>query len=393
MMEEAQFEEDFEKYLNEALISCEKCHFCHTVCPIVDTRVTQGPFGINRAIYYGLKWSELNEELRDLVYSCTTCGKCVAMCKKVSRALPLVEVFEKAREYFLVEKMLGPMPEQVGVLKNMHVRGNPWGNPPHERTGWAQGLEIPFASKDNHVDVLYFVGCASSYDAQGQKIAKNLTRILKTAGVNFGILENETCSGHEAKRMGETGLFTYLSEANVEMFKDAGIQHIVTGDPHSFYSFTTEYPEQENALKVQHYSQFLNELIDKGKLKLSKRVAKTVTYHDPCYLGRHSEIFEEPRDLITKVPGITLVEIENARADSDCCGMGGGRMWMEPPKGLLSSQAIAERRVHQALDTGAELLLTACPFCNITLNDAVKSLEKEETIKVMDITELMAMSL
>jgi len=207
-MEEAQFEEDFEKYLNEALISCEKCHFCHTVCPIVDTRVTQGPFGINRAIYYGLKWSELNEELRDLVYSCTTCGKCVAMCKKVSRALPLVEIFEKAREYFLVEKMLGPMPEQVGVLKNMHVRGNPWGNPPHERTSWAQGLEIPFASKDNHVDVLYFVGCASSYDAQGQKIAKNLTRILKTAGVNFGILENETCSGHEAKRMGETGLFT-----------------------------------------------------------------------------------------------------------------------------------------------------------------------------------------
>jgi Fe-S oxidoreductase len=393
MMEEAQFEEDFEKYLNEALISCEKCHFCHTVCPIVDTRVTQGPFGINRAIYYGLKWSELNEELRDLVYSCTTCGKCVAMCKKVSRALPLVEIFEKAREYFLVEKMLGPMPEQVGVLKNMHVRGNPWGNPPHERTSWAQGLEIPFASKDNHVDVLYFVGCASSYDAQGQKIAKNLSRILKSAGVNFGILENETCSGHEAKRMGETGLFAYLSEANVGMFKDAGIQHIVTGDPHSFYSFTTEYPEQENGLKVQHYSQFLNELIDKGKLKLSKRVAKTVTYHDPCYLGRHSEIFEEPRDLITKVPGITLVEIENARADSDCCGMGGGRMWMEPPKGLLSSQAIAERRVYQALATGSEILITACPFCNITLNDAVKSLEKEEAIKVMDITELISMSL
>ncbi len=392
-MEEAQFEEGFENYLNEALISCEKCHFCHTVCPIVDTRITQGPFGINRAIYYGLKWNVLNEGLRDLVYSCTTCGKCVAMCEKVSRALPLVEVFEKAREYFLVEKMLGPMPEQVGVLKNMHVRGNPWGNPSHERTKWAEGLEIPFASKDNHVDVLYFVGCASSYDAQGQKIAKNLTRILKRAGLDFGILENETCSGHEAKRMGETGLFAYLSEANMEMFKDAGIHHIVTGDPHSFYTFTHEYPEQGNGLKVQHYSQFLNELLDKGKLKLSKTVSKRVTYHDPCYLGRHSEIFDEPRDLMQKVPGITLVEMENARADSDCCGMGGGRMWMEPPQGLLSSQAIAERRVHQALETGAEVLLTACPFCNITLNDAVKSLEKEETIKVMDITELLSMSL
>jgi Fe-S oxidoreductase len=393
MMEEAQLEEDFEKYLNEALISCEKCHFCHNVCPIVDTRITQGPFGINRAIYYALKWNELNEELRDLVYSCTTCNKCVDMCKKVSRALPLVEIFEKAREYFLVEKMVGPMPEQVGVLKNMHVRGNPWGNPSHERTKWAEGLEIPFASKDNHVDALYFVGCTSSYDAQGQKIAKSLSKILKKAGVNFGILENEVCSGHEARRMGETGLFAYLSEANMEMFKEAGINHIVTGDPHSFYSFTHEYPEQEDGLKVQHYSQFLIELIDKGKLKLSKTVNKTVTYHDPCYLGRHSEIFEEPRELIQKVPGVTLVEMENARADSDCCGMGGGRMWMEPPQGLLSSQAIAERRVHQALATGAEVLLTACPFCNITLNDAVKSLEKEDSIKVMDITELISMSL
>jgi Fe-S oxidoreductase len=393
MMEDAQFEEEFEKYLNEALISCEKCHFCHNVCPIVDTRITQGPFGINRAIYYALQWNELSEELRDLVYSCTTCNKCVDMCKRVSRALPLVEIFEKAREFLLVEKMVGPMPEQAGVLKNMHVRGNPWGNPSHERTKWAEGLNIPFASKGNHVDVLYFVGCASSYDAQGQKIAKSLSTILRGAGVDFGILENETCSGHEARRMGETGLFAYLSKANIEMFRDAGIQHIVTGDPHSFYSFTHEYPEQGNGLKVQHYSQFLNEVIDRGELKLSKSVSKTVTYHDPCYLGRHSEIFEEPRDLIQKVPGITLVEMENVRADSDCCGMGGGRMWMEPPQGLLSSQAIAERRVQQALATGAEVLLTACPFCNITLNDAVKSLGKEETIKVMDITELVAMSL
>jgi len=392
-MNEEQREENIEQYLNEALITCEKCHFCNTVCPVVDTRVTQGPFGINRAIYYGLKWNEFNEELRDLVYSCSTCGKCDLMCKKVSRALPLTELIEKARELLLIEKMAGPMPDQVGVLKNMHVRGNPWGNPPHERTKWAEGLEIPFASKDNHVDVLYYVGCASSYDAQGQKIAKNLTRILKTAGVNFGILENETCSGHEAKRMGETGLFAYLSEANMEMFKEAGIKHIVTGDPHSFYSFTHEYPEQGNGLKVQHYTQFLNDLIDKGILTLSSTVEKTVTYHDPCYLGRHSELFEEPRDLIKRVPGVTLVEMENARADSNCCGMGGGRMWMEPPKGLLSSQAIAERRVHQALATGAEVMLTACPFCNTTLNDAVKSLEKEDTIRVMDITELISMSL
>jgi len=392
-MKEEQLEEDIEKYLHEQLITCEKCHFCNTVCPVVDTRVTQGPFGINRAIYYGVKWNEFNEVLRDLVYSCTTCGKCTAMCKRVSRALPLVEIFEKAREFLLVEKMVGPMPDQVGVLKNMHVRGNPWGNPAHERTKWAEGLDIRFASQDNKVEVLYFVGCASSYDPQGQKIAKNLTKILKQAGVNFGILEKETCSGHEARRMGESGLFEYLSEANMEMFGQAGIKHIVTGDPHSFYSFSQEYPIKESGIKVQHYTQFLNELMDEGKLKASSEVGKKVTYHDPCYLGRHSEVFEEPRKLIQRIPGVTFVEMENRKQDSDCCGMGGGRMWIEPPKGLVSSQEIAEKRVQQALDTGAEILLTACPFCNITLSDAVKSMEKEDSIKVMDITELVSTSL
>jgi Fe-S oxidoreductase len=315
------------------------------------------------------------------------------MCCNVSRALPLIEIFEKARELFLVEKMLGPMPEQRNVLKNMYVRGNPWGNPSHERTKWAEGLDIPFVSKEKRVDVLYFVGCTSSYDPQAQKIAKNLTKTLKKAGVNFGILENEINDGSEARRMGETGLFQYLSEENMKMFEEAGIHHIITGDPHAFYSFTQEYPQKENGPKVQHTTQFLNDLMDEAKLKLATKVEKKVTYHDPCYLGRHSEVFEEPRKLIQRIPGVTFVEMIKSKQDSDCCGMGGGRMWMEPPGGLVSSQDIANRRVQQALDTGAEILLTACPFCNITLGDSVKSLEKENTIKVMDITELVSMAL
>ena len=393
MMEELQTEESMVQFLNEALISCEKCHLCNTVCPICDPRVSQGPYGINRSIYYGLKWNEFTEKLRDLVYSCTTCGKCVIKCKGVSRALPLVEIIEKARELLLVEKRLGPMPEQTNVLKNMHVRGNPWGNAPHERTDWAKGLDIPFAAYDTHVDVLYFVECASSYDPQAQKIAKNLSKILKQGGVNFGILEKEICCGHEARRMGESGLFQYLSEANMALFEQAGINHIVTGDPHSFYSFSNEYPFGEDGPKVQHYTQLLNEIIDKGQLKWVSNVERKVTYHDPCYLGRHSEIYDEPRKLIQSIPGVKLVEMYNCKEDSDCCGMGGGRMWMEPPKTLVSSQAIANNRVHQALDTGAEILLTACPFCNINLNDAVKSLEKEDVITVMDITELIVSAL
>jgi len=314
------------------------------------------------------------------------------MCKNVSRELPLIEIFEKMREFLLVEKMLGPMPDQVNVLKNMHVRGNPWGNPPHERTKWAEGLNIKFASKESDAEVLYFVGCACSYDPQGQKIARNLSGILKHAGVDFGILEKEVCSGSEALRMGETGLFQYLSDANIQSFENAGVKYIVTGDPHSFYSFSNEYPKADNEMKVQHYTQFLGELIDEGQLELTKNVNKKVTYHDPCYLGRRSEVFQEPRKLIHHVPGVHFVEMQKTGENSDCCGMGGGRMWMEPPQGLVSSQEIAARRIEQALDTGAEILLTACPFCNITLSDAVKSMEKEDAIQVMDITELVSMA-
>ena len=390
-MEETQFEENYEEKIHEALISCEKCHLCNTVCPICDSRVTQGPYGIGRSMYYALKWNTFNEDLRNLVYSCTTCGKCVAKCEHVSRALPIIEAIEKMREYLLVEKMQGPMPEQNSVLKNIYVRGNPWGNAPHERTQWAEDLDIPYVSEENKVDVLYFVGCASSYDSQAQKIAKNLSMIMKTAGVNFGILEKEICSGSEARRMGETGLFQYLMENNMELFEKAGVKHVVTGDPHSFYTFTNEYAE--SGIKFQHYTQFLNDLLDEGKLVLTGNVEKKVTYHDPCYLGRHSGVFDAPRKLIKRIPGLEFVEIENSGEDSDCCGMGGGRMWMEPAKGFVTSQALGEKRMNQALATGADMLLTACPFCNITLSDSLKAMDKEESFKVSDITECVRMVL
>ena len=395
MQEELRQEEQAEKiedYLVNQLISCEKCHLCNTDCPVCDYRLTQGSFGINRAIYYGLKWNQFNKELRDLVYSCTTCGKCVATCKHVSRALPLVDIFEKAREFLFVEKMIGPMPDQREVIKNYLRKGNPWGYPPQERTKWAEGLDIKFASKDNKVKVLYFVGCTSSYDPQTQKIALSLSKILRKARVNFGILEKEQSSGSEAKRMGETGLFEHLAEGNLTMFKEAGIDHIVTGDPHDFYSFYHEYSKEGKELRIEHSTQFLNSLIDEGRLQLSSKIEKKVTYHDPCYLGRRSEVFEEPRKLIKKIPGITFVEMEKCRENSECCGMGGGRMWMETPKGLVSSQTIAEKRVKQALNTSAEILVTACPFCKITLTDAVKAMVMGESIQVMDITELIAMS-
>lgn len=392
-MNEERAENSMEKWVQEALMFCEKCHLCNTVCPVCDTRVTQGPFGINRAIYYSIKWNRYDENLRNLVYSCTTCGRCVEKCRDVSRALKLKEVFEKVREWLLVEKMLGPMPEQVGVLKNMHVRGNPWGNPSYERTLWAKGLDIALASAEKKVDILYFVGCASSYDPQAQSIARSLATILKKAGLSFGILKEEVCSGSEARRMGETGLFEYLSQANIGMFKAVGATHIVTGDPHSFFSFTHEYQDGIDKILFQHTTQLLNDLLDRKQIKLSQEIPRVVTYHDPCYLGRHSEVFDAPRKLIGRIPGVIFTEMETHGRDSECCGMGGGRMWMEPPDGFVRSQTIAEKRVRQALATGADTLLTACPFCKITFHDALKALGKEEEMKVMDITELVGLSL
>ena len=392
-MEDIRSEADMVQYLSKELASCMKCHLCNTVCPVCDPRVSQGPYGMNRSIYYALKWDNYNEHLRDIVYSCSTCGKCVEKCKTVSRALPLIDIIETARELLLVEKMLGPMPDHTNVLKNMHIRGNPWGYPSHERTDWAEGLGIPFASKNSRIDLLYFVGCASSYDPQAQKIAKNLSKILKAADIAFGISSEEVCSGSEARRIGESGLFTYLSEINLNIFKEIGNKPVVTGDPHSFYTFTKEYPAADSGLEVYHYTQFLNKLFDEGKVRLSSSIEKKVTYHDPCYLGRHSGIFDEPRRLIERIPGVNLIEMEHQREDSDCCGMGGGRMWMEPPDRFLPSQTISKKRVEQAAATGCEVLLTACPFCNISLNDAVKDLGLENRLDVMDITELICMVL
>ena len=392
-MEEEKTMEDLQKNLIDSLKECEKCTICSSECPIYKERLTQGPFGINRAIYYGIKWDHLDDNLRDLVYSCTTCGACELICKKISRGVNLVECFEKTRE-LLLEKMIGPMPEQRKVLDSLYKYGNPWGESPEKRTDWSKDLNIKYISKDKGADLLYFIGCLLSYDPRAQQIAKSLGKILNQVGVDYGILEGEKCCGDPAWRLGEKGLFDYMAEENIKTFEECNVNQILTVCPHSYHTFVNDYPKKEKSLKIQHYTQFLNDLIDKKVLTFSSKLETKVTYHDPCYLGRHNDVYEQPRNIIKSIPGVTLVEMENNRENSHCCGCGGGRMWAEPPeKGFVLTKEIAERRVKEALEVNAEILLTACPFCNITLNDAVSSLNAGDSVEVIDIAELVLRAL
>ncbi|HEY5672032.1 MAG TPA: (Fe-S)-binding protein, partial [Anaerolineales bacterium] len=244
-------------------------------------------------------------------------------------------------------------------------------------------------------DYLYFVGCTPSYDPRVQQVARSLARLMAKADVDFGILgEEESCCGSEVRRLGEAGLFEMMVEENQELLKSLGIHKMVTTSPHCFNVFKNDYPK--NGMQVEHYTQLLSGLVDqdsgtaRGHLSFTGSVDAKVTYHDPCYLGKHNHIFEEPRKVLLSIPGLQLVEMDRSREKSLCCEGGGGRMWLE---GTNPGVRLAQSRIKEALETGAEILATACPFCLLTLEEAVKHLNAEDKIRVMDIAEIAAQAL
>lgn len=382
-MDRAGLIRDLREGVVEGLVQCARCHFCLSACPLYKDWFTQGSFGIHQAAYYGAKWNHIDDSLRDIVYACTTCAACEVACAKLSKGIPIMEWIGKARE-LLLEKAVGPMPRQTSILKAIHRQGNPWGEPPSSRTDWANGLDAREISEGERIEVVYFVGCAPSYDPRAQRIARSIVRILNRVGVSFAILREEKCCGHPALRTGERGLFEYCAEGNLNSFSEHGISRVITTSPHCYYTFTEECSEAAQAIQFQHYTQFLAELIEQGRLTLSSALEKRVTYHDPCYLGRRSGIYQQPRRLIRSIPGITLAEMDESMEDSRCCGSGGGRMWFETEQGT----DLAEQRIDDALHVGAEILLTACPFCLITL-DEVSKIPRDKSIEVMDIAELI----
>ena len=262
--------------------------------------------------------------------------------------------------------------------------GNPWGQDPEDRADWAQDLAVKAFGEGT--EVLYFPCCYPSYDPRLRRVARATASILNKAGVDFGILgSRENCCGESVRKAGNEALFKRLAKENIKTFVDNGVKKILLSSPHCYHTFKNEYPEFMVNFEVVHVSQYLSQLIGDGRLEPTKEYRQRVAYHDPCYLGRHNGIYDEPRDVLRSIPGLELSEMPDSREDSLCCGMGGGRIWMETAKG----ERFSDLRLRQAIGVGAEVLATACPYCISQFEDSRLTLNSSEVIQIRDITEIL----
>jgi Fe-S oxidoreductase len=262
--------------------------------------------------------------------------------------------------------------------------GNPFGEERAKRAQWAKGLSVK--TFEEGMEILFFPGCYLSYDPRLKKVAAATAKILKKAGVDFGILgTEENCCGESIRKTGNEELFKQLAKENIKTFIDRGVKKILVASPHCYHTFKNEYPEFSVNFEIVHISQYLFELINEGRLQISKEYGKKITYHDPCYLGRHNGIYDEPREVLKKIPGLELIELAESREDSLCCGMGGGRIWAETPK----SERFSNLRLEEAIEIGARELVTACPYCITNFEDSRVVLNYDEVIQVKDITEIL----
>jgi Fe-S oxidoreductase len=323
-----------------------------------------------------------SEGVADLVYRCVSCNTCMENCNENIEARVYIEALRKE----LVEH--GEVPKTVKeVFKSEVQNGNVWGKPKNQRINWAEGLDIKLASETKSFEYLLFVGDSSAYVPRNQTTARLFVEILNKIGISFAILGNEErSSGNEVLRMGEEALFEVLAEENISNFKKYNVKKIVTLSPHGFHALKNEYPKLDPDLRIEvlHYTQLLYDLIKEGKLKFIKTVNKKVTYHDPCYIGRHNAIYDEPRKILNAIPGLELIEMDYMKNTAVCCGGGGGGIWIERGDGVM----VDELRFSQAVRTKAEVLATACPLCAQQF-EAVNENSKDKPLVVKDIIELV----
>jgi Fe-S oxidoreductase len=277
-------------------------------------------------------------------------------------------------------------------FNGIETNGNPWNMSAMDRAGWADGLDVPTLSDNKDAKVLYWVGCAASYDDRAKKIARATVQLLRHAGVDFAILgTEETCTGDPARRAGNEFLFQMVAQQNVETLKgyEAEKKQIITTCPHCFNTLLNEYPDFGGKFDVVHHSTFLNDLVTQGKLVPKNRHDETIVFHDSCYLGRYNEVYDAPRKVLEAIPGVKLAEVNYwNKSRGLCCGAGGAQMFMEEQ----NEKRVNVKRTLQLLDTGAKTIASGCPFCMTMLTDGLKAQEKEDEIKQLDIAEILAKS-
>jgi len=355
---------------------CFQCGLCDTVCPWNQVR----QFSMRKLIReasFGL--SEVEGED---IWRCTTCGTCPQQCPRGVKQIDIsIALRRVATEYEL-------FPTSVRSARTARAslisEGNPLQGERKKRAEWADGLSVK--TYEEGMEALYFVGCYLSYDPRMKKVATATAKILNKAGVEYGILgAQENCCGESIRKTGSEEVFKRLAKENIKTFIDNGVKKVIVSSPHCYHTFKNEYPEFMVNFEVIHITQYLEELIREGKLELTGEYNKKVTYHDPCYLGRHNDVYDEPRNLLKQVSGLELVEMDASRKKSLCCGGGGGRIWMDTPQ----EERFSDIRLKQAQEVKADVLATSCPYCITNFEESRLNLEFEEVLEVRDITEII----
>lgn len=318
------------------------------------------------------------------LWACTTCGVCQEECPVIVEHIDRIVSLRGS----IIEKgmIFGSLAK---CLESLQLLGNPWKYPPGERTNWAENLPVRYAEKGQEVDFVYWVGCSGAYELKGQEISRALVDIFKTLGISYAIIgTGEKCCGEPARRLGEEGLFQKLARENISTLKKYRFAKIITHCPHCFNMIKNEYKDMGGDFEVIHHTEFLAELVERGKIPL-RGFERRVTFHDPCYLGRYNGIYDPPRKVLQAIPNLNLEEMSSHRQHAMCCGGGGGHMWMEN----VSGQRINYLRFAHVEDKRPEVLVTACPFCKIMLDDACSYRKLSGEIKTQDIAELVQLSM